>query len=153
MVQATRLTIGVLSRRTGCNIETIRYYERIGVMPAPPRTEGGHRSYAEEHLKRLTFIRRGRELGFVLDEVRGLLRLVDGGAYTCGEVLALAREHMRAIRAKIQDLQRLERTLADNASQCDGGTVPDCPIVDALFRDGRSTAGLNPPPPPASSTS
>ena len=137
MAQATQLMIGALSRQTGCNIETIRYYERIGMLPAPPRTEGGHRCYSEAHLKRLTFIRRGRELGFKLDEIRSLLGLVDGGDYTCGEVLALTREHLEAIRAKIGDLKRLEKTLADIANQCDGGTVPECPIVDALF-EGRS---------------
>ena len=73
-------TIGVLSKGTGCNIETIRYYEHIGLLPEPPRSQGGHRLYEEDHLGRLTFIRRSRELGFTLDEVRGLLRLVDGGA-------------------------------------------------------------------------
>ena len=78
-----RLTRGVLSARTGINIETIRYYERVGLMPEPPRSGGGHRIYEEEHLKRLTFIRRSRELGFTIKEVRGLLRLVDGGDYTC----------------------------------------------------------------------
>ena len=72
------MTIGPLSEKTGCHIETIRYYERIGIMPSPPRTEGGHRVYREEHLKRLTFIRRSRELGFTLEEIRNLLLLVDG---------------------------------------------------------------------------
>ncbi|MEX1206566.1 MAG: MerR family transcriptional regulator, partial [Dongiaceae bacterium] len=73
-----RQTIGALSRRTGCKVETIRYYERIGLLPAPPRSAGGQRHYGEDGLKRLTFIRRGRELGFSLKELRGLLRLVDG---------------------------------------------------------------------------
>jgi MerR family mercuric resistance operon transcriptional regulator len=76
------MTIGPLSEKTGCNIETIRYYERIGMMPKPPRTAGGHRVYREEHLKRLTFIRRSRELGFTLDQVRNLLLLVDGDDFT-----------------------------------------------------------------------
>ncbi len=74
--------IGALSTRTGVNIETIRYYEREGLLPHPPRTAGGHRSYSEDHLKRLTFIRRSRELGFSIAEIRGLLALVDGGSYT-----------------------------------------------------------------------
>ncbi len=72
------MLIGSLSKRTGCNIETIRYYERIGIMPKPPRTEGGHRVYTRDRLKRLTFIRRSRELGFTLDQVRNLLSLADG---------------------------------------------------------------------------
>lgn len=78
-----RLTIGMLSSRTGCNIETIRYYEQIGLLPPPPRSQGGHRLYEEDLRRRLGFIRRSRDLGFTLDETRGLLRLVDGGAYTC----------------------------------------------------------------------
>ncbi len=141
MAGAARLTIGAVSKRTGCNIETIRYYERIGVLPTPPRTEGGHRSYGQQHLERLSFVRRSRELGFTLDEVRSLLSMVDSGDYTCGEVFALANEHLAAVRAKIRDLKRLERTLADIAAQCDGGAVPECPIIDALFRRGPSLPG------------
>ena len=81
-----RLTIGPLSNRAGCNIETIRYYERIGLMPRAARSDGGHRQYGEEHVKRLGFIRRSRELGFTLDQIRTLLRLVDGRRYTCAQV-------------------------------------------------------------------
>ena len=80
--------IGQLSRRSGVNIETIRFYERVGILPKPPRSQGGHRLYDEAHEKRLHFVRRSRELGFSLDEIRGLLRLVDGGRYTCSEVRA-----------------------------------------------------------------
>lgn len=126
-------TIGVLSERTGVNIETIRYYEKIGLLPAPPRTEGGHRLYAEDHLKRLIFIRRSRELGFGQGEVRALLSLVDGGGYTCGEVKALTVQNLQTVREKIKDLRRLERTLAGISSQCEGGSVPECPVIDALF--------------------
>lgn len=129
-------TIGWLSGQTGCNIETIRYYERIGLMPAPPRTEGGHRLYDEEHARRLTFIRRSRELGFTLEDVRGLLGLVDGGNYTCSEVKALTLGHRREVREKIADLRRLERTLGQISAQCEGGSIPDCPIIDALLAPG-----------------
>lgn len=129
-------TIGVLSRRTGCKIETIRYYERIEIFPAPPRTEGGHRVYTGDHLKRLVFIRRSRELGFSLEDIRSMLGFVDGGDYICGEVKTLTDRHLHDIRKKIADLRRLERTLSDMASQCDGGTVPKCPVIDALF-DGQ----------------
>lgn len=124
--------IGTLSKHTGVNIETIRYYERIGIMPRPPRTAGGQRIYETSHLKRLAFIRRSRELGFSLDEIRALLRLVDGGQYTCGEVHEMAVVHIADIRRKIADLSRMERVLKDMAAKCDGGDVPDCPIVDAL---------------------
>lgn len=125
-------SIGALSRCTGCNIETIRYYEKCGLLPAPPRTEGGHRLYGEDHLKRLVFIRRSRELGFSVDEIRALLGLVDAGTYTCGQVKALTVEHLQNIREKINDLRRLEKTLAEISSQCEGGTVPKCPVIDAL---------------------
>ncbi len=125
-------SIGALSKRTGCNIETIRYYEKSGLLPAPPRTEGGHRLYGEDHLKRLTFIRRARELGFSIDEIRALLSLVDGGNYTCGEVKALTAQHMQTVREKIKDLRRLEKTLDGISSQCEGGTAPECPVIEAL---------------------
>ncbi len=130
----SRLAIGALSKRTGCNIETIRYYERIGLLPAPPRTEGGHRVYDEAHLKRLTFVRRSRELGFTLDDVRGLLQLVDGGHYTCAEVRELTLQHLDEIRSKVADLRRLERVLKEMAAQCTGDDVPECPVIDALSK-------------------
>ena len=127
------LTIGALSKQTGCNIETIRYYERIGLLPAPPRSEGGHRLYGQDHLKRLTFVRRSRELGFTLQEVRGLLRLVGGGNYTCAEVRTLTLDHAAEVQRKIADLRKMERVLKGMAAQCEGDFVPECPIVDALF--------------------
>lgn len=124
-----------LAKRTGCNLETIRYYEKIGLMPEPPRTAGGYRAYDGEHLKRLAFIRRSRELGFSLDEIRSLLRLVDGGDYTCSEVRDMTLEHCAEVRRKIADLRRLERSLKEMAAQCSGNTVPKCPIIDVLWRD------------------
>ena len=127
-------TIGALSKGTGCHIETIRYYERIGLMPKPPRSPGGHRLYEEDHLRRLTFIRRSRELGFTLEEVRGLLRLVDGGSYTCAEVKALTLDHAAEVRRKVADLRKLERVLKEMAAECDGGEVPECPIIDTLYQ-------------------
>ena len=96
--QVQRLTRGVVAVRSGVNIETVRYYERIGLLPEPPRSEGGHRLYTEDLLRRLNFIRRCRELAFTLDEVRGLLRLVDGGNYTCGEVKDLTSAHLKEVR-------------------------------------------------------
>ncbi len=124
--------IGALSLETGVNIETIRYYERIGVMPPPPRTEGGQRVYDEDHLNRLTFIRRSRELGFTLDQIRDLLGLVRGHGLTCGEVQAMTVGHVADIRRKVKDLKRLERVLNDLAARCHGKEVPDCPILEVL---------------------
>ena len=131
-----RMPIGEMSKLTGCNIETIRYYERIGVMPDPVRSTGGHRLYVVEHLKRLTFIRRSRELGFTLKQIRELLAMVDGGAFTCNEIKEITTGHIGDVRRKIADLRRLERVLADMASRCDRGEVPDCPVIDALFEGG-----------------
>jgi MerR family mercuric resistance operon transcriptional regulator len=126
------IAIGALSERTGVNIETIRYYERIGLLPAPPRSAGRHRLYGEPHRQRLVFIRRARELGFSLDEVRALLGLGSGHDMSCGEVRTLTQHHIAAIRDKVRDLKRLERTLSDLAAQCKADKVPDCPILDAL---------------------
>jgi MerR family mercuric resistance operon transcriptional regulator len=127
------LTIGGLSDLTHCNIETIRYYEKIGIFPKPPRTEGGHRIYSENHQKRLVFIRRGRDLGFSLEEIRALLRLVDGGDNTCAQVQEITLHHLKDIRQKIVDLRKLEKILSQISSHCEGGVVPECPILDALF--------------------
>jgi MerR family mercuric resistance operon transcriptional regulator len=135
LVEGQMVTIGALSKQTGCHIETVRYYERIGVLLKPPRSEGGHRLYGREHIKRLMFVRRSRELGFSLGEIRTLLKLVDGKQYTCREVKALMEEHLGDIKKKISDLKRLQKTLADISSQCEGGMVPECPIIDALFEE------------------
>lgn len=134
-MRAARATIGALSESTGVNIETIRYYERIGLLPAPPRSAGRHRQYADAHQQRLVFIRRARELGFSLEEVRALLGLDRSHEMSCGEVRALTEHHIAAIRSKLQDLKKLERVLSDLAAQCSGETVPHCPIIEALEAD------------------
>ena len=127
------LLIGEISRRTGVNIETIRYYERIEVMPKPKRSEGGQRLYDESQLNRLGFIKRSRELGFSLKEICALLTLVDSGEMTCGEVHILTIEHLKEVRNKIADLRKLERALKNLAAQCSLGDVSDCPIVETLY--------------------
>ncbi len=127
------ILIGELSRRTNVNIETIRYYERNGILPAPPRTEGGHRIYDEAHLKHLNFVRRCRELGFGLDSVKEMLRMVEGGDVTCEQVRIIAQNHLDDVRSKIDDLRRMEKTLNRTVSGCEGGKDPDCPIIEALF--------------------
>jgi len=127
------LSRGMLARQSGVNSETIRYYEKIELMPDPMRSEGGHRVYNQTHLHRLSFIRRCRELGFNLKEIRGLLDLVDGGDYTCAEVRERTTVHLDDVRQKIRDLQKMQRTLKIMVSQCDGGLVPECPIINTLF--------------------
>lgn len=127
-------SIGELSRRSGVHIETIRYYEKSGLLPEPPRSAGGHRVYSHDHSRRLSFVRRGRELGFTLDEIRNLLGLVDGG-YTCGQVKNAAVTHLKEIRNKIADLRRMERTLTKTVADCEGGAAPECPIVEVLSRE------------------
>lgn len=134
MEVAQGLSIGSLSKLSGVNIETIRYYEKIGVMPKPARSAGGYRVYGQDHVKRLHFVRRGRELGFSLDELRGLLRLVDGHSYTCAEVHVLTVEHLKDVRQKISDLRRLERVMSEIAASCSRDQVPECPVIDALFK-------------------
>lgn len=121
-----------LARLTGCNLETIRYYETVYMIPEPPRTAAGHRVYDAAHVSRLRFILRARELGFSLAEVRGLLALVDRGAQTCAEVKARTDHHLADVRGRIADLQRIENVLARTAAMCTGNETPDCPILDVL---------------------
>ena len=128
-----RLTIGALSERTEVNVETIRYYERIGILPNPPRSAGGHRLYAKEHTQRLVFIRRSRQLGFSLDQVRELLGL-SSGRMTCARVKTITEQHIADIRRRVKDLKRLERVLSGWTSQCRGDEMGECPILDALTR-------------------
>ncbi len=126
------LSIGGLSKLTGCNIETIRYYEKISLMPAPTRTEGGHREYQESLQKRLMFICKARRLGFTLGEVRNLLELTDGD-YSCDEVKQVVLGHLHVVRNKIDELVRLESSLESMAAQCTGGGLPNCAAIDSLF--------------------
>jgi MerR family mercuric resistance operon transcriptional regulator len=118
-------TIGALSKHTGVKIETVRYYEKSGIMPNPPRSAGGFRMYRGEHVNRLRFIRRCRQLGFSMADIERLLGLVDDRGYTCGEVRATTLEHADMVRTKVRDLHRLEKTLRSIASQCTGEDVPE----------------------------
>ena len=122
-----------LARATGCNLETIRYYEKIGIMPDPPRSVKGYRSYDDTHVKRLKFVMRSRDLGFSLEEVRGLLGLVDDRSRTCAEVQIIAEDHLTDVQAKIADLQRIERVLSDTVARCTGDAAPECAVIDALL--------------------
>ena len=125
--------IGEMSRQTGVNIETIRYYERIGIIPKPDRTEGGNRQYSHSEMKRLSFVKRCRELGFSLDEIRALLEMVDRHDFSCAEVHEMTVSHLANINKKLSNLKQLEKTLSQMASQCSKGDVPDCPIIETLF--------------------
>ena len=127
-----RLTIGKVSEQTGCHIETIRYYEKEGLLPPPERSDAGHRLYTRELVERLVFIRRSRELGFSMEEIRGLLSVVDGEQVSCERVKQLADTHLKDIREKINDLRRMQKTLRELSNQCSGNDVPECPIIDAL---------------------
>ena len=131
-VSGRGLRRGQLAQQTGCNLETIRYYEKIAMMPAPPRTPAGYRIYGDSHVARLRFILRARELGFGIDEIRSLLALVDRGTQTCAEVKQLTERHLADVRARIADLKRIERVLAATAAKCSGEEVPDCPVLEAL---------------------
>lgn len=127
--------IGSISKATGVNIETIRYYERIGLLSRPSRTPARHRRYGSEHRQRLFFIRRARELGFSIAEIKALLGLT-GRNRSCAEIKSLTEIHRASVHAKIRDLKRLERTLSDLAKQCGDGRLSRCPILDALGTSG-----------------
>ncbi len=126
-----QLRRGELAESVGCNLETIRYYESIGLLPHPPRSEGRHRLYDADLAKRLRFVLRGRELGFSIEEIRALLAMADGSG-GCAEVYALTTQHVDVVRRKIADLRKLERILSSTAARCARDASPDCPIIEAL---------------------
>ena len=133
MAQSTAIQIGELARRTGCSVETIRYYERVGVLPRPPRSAGRYRLYDSGDVRRLAFVRRARELGFTLDEVRALLVLSAANTEnTCSEVREVTARHLADVRAKIADLRAMERVLSEAVRRCNAGEVPGCPLIDTL---------------------
>jgi len=135
--EAGTFSIGEFSKLSGVNTETIRYYERIKMLPAPPRTTAGYRVYSAADLRTLTFIRRSRELQFPLDMIRKLLRLGALGSAPCREVQKIAVSHLEGIRSKINTLARLESLLAQTIARC-SATVP-CPVLEIL--DGRPICG------------
>jgi MerR family mercuric resistance operon transcriptional regulator len=133
-----------LARQTGCHLETIRYYEKIGLMPDPRRSGSGYRIYDDGHAARLWFILRARELGFSVEEIRGLLALVDGGRQTCAEVKRRTEKHLAGVRAKIADLRRIEKELARTVAQCSGRKVPECLVLEALSKPKPDRAHRSP---------
>lgn len=139
MTQRSGFTIGELAKATGTQAETVRYYERIGLLPAPGRSSGNYRVYGAKDIERAAFVKRGRDLGFAIDEIRTLLALADQKERECGEIDAIAREHLADVERKIADLERLARELRHLIGQCGGGRISDCRIVEALASAGRPT--------------
>ncbi len=127
----TTYTIGMLSKASGVNAETIRYYERIGLLPAPPRSTSGYRRYNEATAKRLRFIRRGREIGFGLAEIKALLQLADRPDQPCCEADRLAQTHLAEVEAKIQDLLAMRGVLTKLAA-CQSPNAEHCRLIEAL---------------------
>ena len=128
-----RISIGDLAKGTGTKVVTVRYYEQIGLLPVPSRTAGNYRTYSNEHMRRLRFIRRCRDLGFTLDQIRDLLRLSSQKDEECGEVDRITAQHLIEIEQKISDLKRLAKELRRLNNCCQGnGIIADCRILEAL---------------------
>ncbi len=126
------LSIGTMSRRTGTNVQTIRYYEEIGLMPEPGRSTGGQRRYDESDLNRLSFIRHSRQLGFPLDAIRELLALSDGPDQSCEEVDAIATRQLKQVEQRIERLVALRTELERMTRECSGGNITECRILGVL---------------------
>lgn len=130
------LSIGELAKKSGVKVVTIRYYEQIGLLATPARTEGNYRTYNREHASRLGFIRRCRDLGFPLNQVRDLLRLASEDAPSCEEVCILAAGHLQSIEQKVADLKRLAAELRRMSASCSGSLpMSECRIIEALTQD------------------
>ncbi|KSV75187.1 hypothetical protein N185_17560 [Sinorhizobium sp. GW3] len=125
-------TIGYLAKKTGTKVETIRFYEKNALLPKPGRTEGNYRAYERVHLNRLSFIRRARELGFSLEQVRGLLKLSDARHQSCAAVDDIATSHRAEVERKIADLLLLKKELDSLIDQCGRGTIAECRIIESL---------------------
>lgn len=132
-IKSARLTMGRFAEKTGCDRETIRYYERIGLIDEPGRSDAGYRLYQESDIRRLGFILRCRQLGFSIDEIRSLLQLIDENDYSCSDIQTLTQAHLIEVRKKLKDLRALERALKDMVAGCDANSTPDCPIIETLF--------------------
>jgi DNA-binding transcriptional MerR regulator len=130
--QAGALSIGALARRTRCKVQTIRYYEQIGLMPQPGRTAGNQRWYGEAHADRLAFIRHSRELGFSLDAIRELLKLSDDPNRSCEDADRIARAHLREVETRIARLTALRTELNRMVRECKPGRIADCRVIQVL---------------------
>lgn len=139
-------SIGHLARRSGCKVPTIRYYEQIGIMPVPARTDGNQRVYSPVHLDRLSFIRHSRELGFTLDDIRELLRLSDHPEQPCHEADHIAMRHLHRVRDRIARLRRLEKELERMSEHPNGHTVGSCRVIEVLSDHGQCLSTDHDPP-------
>jgi len=135
--RAKPITIGRLSRATGVKLQTIRYYEAIGLLPRPPRSQGNQRRYGPVHVERLTFIRHSRELGFRIDAIRELLELADHPERPCAGADRIARRHLAQVERRIAALAALRADLQRIAARCQGGLAADCRVIDALSDHGQ----------------
>ena len=129
------IAIGEASRQSGVGIETIRYYEREGIVSKPGRSPGGRRLYSPDEIAKLRFVRRCRDLGFPISIIQTFLSLTEQGGRSCGEVKTLAENHLDDISAKIENLTRLREALLGLSANCDDGTAA-CPMLDSLMKDG-----------------
>ena len=128
------MRIGELAETCHCPVETIRYYEKVGLLPAPARLANGYRSYGDEHRKWLQFIVRSRDLGFSQDQVRRLTDLAHQQRPACAEVFELLDQHVSDVRQRISELRQLEKALVRLRRQCHDGTLHDCPVIDELMQ-------------------
>ncbi|MBS0251567.1 MAG: helix-turn-helix domain-containing protein [Proteobacteria bacterium] len=128
------MAIGDVSRKTGVKVPTIRYYEGIGLLPAPPRSEGNRRLYGGKAVDRLRFIRHARELGFEVEAIRELLDFAEQPQRSCAKVDALAREHLQAITSRIERLTALKVEVESMIKSCAKGRIAKCRIIDTLSR-------------------
>ena len=127
------LTISELAKNAGVNIETIRYYERLGLISEPPRTESGYRIFSPEVIQRIRFIKRSQDLGFSLSEINKLLTLTESEGFSCWEVRQFASQKLEEIELKIRDLQNIKSVLQDLSSKCSEGSINGCPIIERLL--------------------
>lgn len=134
------LTIGSLAKRTGAKVQTIRYYEQIGLMPQPGRTEGGQRRYGDDELDRLAFIRHARQLGFTLEAIRELLNLSDNPSRSCAEVDVIAHRQLKEVEARIARLEALRTELKRMLRECSRETISDCRVLEVLRDHGACLA-------------
>jgi Cu(I)-responsive transcriptional regulator len=126
------LAIGTLAKRTGTKVQTIRYYEQIGLLPEPERTEGGQRRYGDDDLDRLAFIRHARQLGFTLEAIRELLELSDNPGRSCADVDRIAHRQLKEVEARIARLEALRKELNRMLKECSRDTVSDCRVLEVL---------------------
>ena len=138
------MKIGQLARAAGTNGETVRYYERIGLLPRPVRTGSNYRDYSAQDVDRLAFIRHARGLGFELTDIRSLIELAEQPDRDCTDADAIASRHLAAVEAKIDQLERLRGELARMVSQCHGGQVASCRIIETLGDHSRCTSEHQP---------